>query len=61
MPNTFLAPTADELRAARDILRRKAAFDLDLAREAAEVRSDYTTFDAYRERAARLAAWRHPV
>jgi hypothetical protein len=50
-----IAPTAAEMRAARDTLIRKAEFDGDLAREADE-RGDYTSGRAYRQRRDKLQA-----
>jgi len=47
------APTSSEMRAALDVLIRKAAFDGDLAREADE-RGDYTSAYAYRQRRDKL-------
>jgi len=50
-----IAPNSSELRAALDILLRKAEFDADLAREADE-RGDYTSGRAYRLRRDKLHA-----
>jgi hypothetical protein len=53
LPRYDYAPTAAELKQARDILRRKALFDVTL-RQDADHRGDYATAQAYRQRIAQL-------